>query len=78
MKSKDGLDKIKELAQITDNMKKTVSISASDLIDWQNKACALLPNEYKSNQQFLTELSNLVARYEITSAEQGVDSQRVC
>lgn len=72
--SKDGLDKVKELAQITNNMQKTVSIAAKDLIEWQDKACALLPNDFKQNKQFLTELSNLVARYEITSTEQGNNS----
>jgi len=72
--SKDGLDKVKELAQITNNMQKTVSIAAKDLIEWQDKACALLPNDFKQNKQFLTELSNLVARYEITSTEQGDNS----
>ena len=72
--SKDGLDKVKELAQITNNMQKTVSIAAKDLIEWQDKACALLPNDFKQNKQFLTELSKLVARYEITSTEQGDNS----
>lgn len=72
--SKDGLDKIKELAQITNSMQKTVDVAAKDLIEWQNKVCALLPNDYKQNKQFLIELSDLVARYEITSTEQGDNS----
>lgn len=74
VKSKDGLDKIKELAQITNIMQKTVDVAAIDLIDWQNKVCALLPTEFKQNAKFLTELSDLVARYEITNTEQGDNS----
>lgn len=74
VKSKDGLDKIKELAQITNSMQKTLDIAAKDLIEWQNKVCALLPNEFKQNTKFLTELSDLVARYEITNTEQGDNS----
>ena len=53
---------------------KVGQFQAKDLIEWQDKACALLPNDFKQNKQFLTELSNLVARYEITSTEQGDNS----
>ena len=77
MNSKDGLDKIKEFAKITSDIEKHTCAPAKDLIDWQAKACAILPDIYKSNTEFLTELSNLVAKYEITSTEHGDDSENV-
>lgn len=77
LNSKDGLDKIKEFAQITSKIEQNCNTAAKDLIDWQSKACALLPDNYKANKEFLTDLSNLVAKYEITSTEHGDDSEDV-
>lgn len=77
MNKKDGLDKIKELAKITSSIEQNTHVVAKDLVDWQSKACALLPDEYKSNKEFLTEISELVAKYEITSTEHRDDSENV-
>lgn len=75
LSQKDGLDKIKEFAAITANLQKNTALTeAKDLIDWQVKSTAILPASFKDNKEFLTELSNLVAKYEISSTEHRDDA----
>lgn len=75
LSQKDGLEKIKDFVAITTNLQKnTANTEAKDLIDWQVKSTAILPANYKENKEFLTELSNLVAKYEIISTEHGDDA----
>lgn len=62
---KNGLDKLQEFANITAKMQNNANISAKDLQDWQLKACAILPEQFKNNQDLLNDISELVVKYEI-------------
>ena len=73
LSQKDGLDKIKEFAAITTKLQ-TAATEAKDLVDWQTKCIGILPATYKENKDFLTDFSNLVAKYEISDTEPGNDA----
>lgn len=73
LSQKDGLDKIKEFAAITTKLQNTAT-EAKDLVDWQTKCISILPASYKENKEFLTDFSNLVAKYEISDTEPGNDA----
>jgi hypothetical protein len=71
---KDGLEKLKEFANITAKMQNNVNTAAKDLTDWQLKACAILPEKYKNNQNLLNDITEIVVKYEINSEQSGVNS----
>lgn len=71
---KDGLNKLIEFANITAKMQNSVSMAAKDLTDWQLKACAILPEQYKNNQDLLNDITEIVVKYEINSEQSGVNS----
>ena len=74
LSQKDGLDKIKEFAAIVSKLQKTIATEAKDLVDWQTKCIGILPANYKENKDFLTDFSNLVAKYEISDTEPRNDA----
>lgn len=71
---KDGLNKLIEFANITAKMQNSVNTAAKDLIDWQLKACAILPEQYKNNQDLLDDITEIVVKYEINSEQSRVNS----
>ena len=71
---KDGLNKLIEFANITAKMQNSVNTAAKDLTDWQLKACAILPEQYKNNQDLLDDITEIVVKYEINSEQSGVNS----
>lgn len=71
---KDGLNKLIEFANITAKMQNSVNTVAKDLTDWQLKACAILPEQYKNNQDLLDDITEIVVKYEINSEQSGVNS----
>lgn len=71
---KDGLNKLIEFANITAKMQNSVNTAAKDLTDWQLKACAILPEQYKNNQDLLNDITEIVVKYEINSEQSGVNS----
>lgn len=71
---KDGLNKLIEFANITAKMQNSVNTAAKDLTDWQLKACAILPEQYKNNQDLLDDITEIVVKYEINSEQSRVNS----
>lgn len=71
---KDGLNKLIEFANITAKMQNSVNTVAKDLTDWQLKACAILPEQYKNNQDLLDDITEIVVKYEINSEQSRVNS----
>lgn len=71
---KDGLNKLIEFANITAKMQNSVNTAAKDLTDWQLKACAILPEQYKNNQNLLDDITEIVVKYEINSEQSRVNS----
>ena len=71
---KDGLEKLKEFANITAKIQNNVNTAAKDLTDWQLKAGAILPEHYKNDQDLLNDITEIVVKYEINSAQSGVNS----
>lgn len=71
---KDGLNKLIEFANITAKMQNSVNTAAKDLTDWQLKACAILPEQYKNNKDLLDDITEIVVKYEINSEQSGVNS----
>lgn len=66
---KDCLEKLTQFANITEKIQNNVNTIAKDLYDWQMKVCAILPEKFKNNQKLITEISEMVVRYE-NSTEQ--------
>ncbi len=71
---KDGLEKLKEFANITAKIQNSVNTAAKDLTDWQLKACSILPEHYKNDQDLLNDITEIVVKYEINSEQSGVNS----
>lgn len=53
-------------------MQKNVNVEAKNLLDWQLKACSILPAEFKQNQALIDDITELVVKYD-NKCEQSSD-----
>ena len=64
LKQDNCFEKLSEFANITAKIQNNINLPAKDLYDWQMKICAILPENFKNNQNLIDEISEMVVRYE--------------